>query len=155
MIIVRTTLFGICQRYGRLFMYSHVEQAQPQPRPHSPVWNKVLVLPPSDPSTEGLQQPPDPPPPYVHCSGYNQSFRLITANLEDLTTGRSEERGLYPFSMRSGLLQARPTSFSAGWQRFSPSVLIERVWVTFRYHCGGWSEEVNSCILIISYMVYL
>ncbi len=23
-----------------------------------------------------------------------------------------------------------------------------------RYHCGGWSEEVNSCILI-SYMVYL
>jgi hypothetical protein len=22
------------------------------------------------------------------------------------------------------------------------------------YHCGGWSEEVNSCILI-SYMVYL
>jgi hypothetical protein len=26
--------------------------------------------------------------------------------------------------------------------------------VLFRYHCGGWSEEVNSCILI-SYMVYL
>ncbi len=25
---------------------------------------------------------------------------------------------------------------------------------TVRYHCGGWSEEVNSCILI-SYMVYL
>jgi hypothetical protein len=24
-----------------------------------------------------------------------------------------------------------------------------------RYHCGGWSEEVNSCILILSYMVYL
>jgi hypothetical protein len=23
------------------------------------------------------------------------------------------------------------------------------------YHCGGWSEEVNSCILILSYMVYL
>ncbi len=23
-----------------------------------------------------------------------------------------------------------------------------------RYHCGGWSEEVNSCILILSYMVY-
>jgi hypothetical protein len=23
-----------------------------------------------------------------------------------------------------------------------------------RYHCGGWSEEVYSCILI-SYMVYL
>jgi hypothetical protein len=21
-----------------------------------------------------------------------------------------------------------------------------------RYHCGGWSEEVNSCILIISYI---
>jgi hypothetical protein len=27
--------------------------------------------------------------------------------------------------------------------------------VIVRYHCGGWSEEVNSCILIISYMVYL
>jgi hypothetical protein len=26
--------------------------------------------------------------------------------------------------------------------------------ITVRYHCGGWSEEVNSCILI-SYMVYL
>jgi hypothetical protein len=26
--------------------------------------------------------------------------------------------------------------------------------LTVRYHCGGWSEEVNSCILI-SYMVYL
>ncbi len=25
---------------------------------------------------------------------------------------------------------------------------------TVPYHCGGWSEEVNSCILI-SYMVYL
>jgi hypothetical protein len=24
-----------------------------------------------------------------------------------------------------------------------------------RYHCGGWSEEVNSCILILSYMIYL
>ncbi len=27
--------------------------------------------------------------------------------------------------------------------------------VYVRYHFGGWSEEVNSCILIISYMVYL
>jgi hypothetical protein len=27
--------------------------------------------------------------------------------------------------------------------------------ILVRYHCGGWSEEVNSCILIISYMVYL
>ncbi len=27
--------------------------------------------------------------------------------------------------------------------------------VNVRYHCGGWSEEVNSCILNISYMVYL
>ncbi len=26
--------------------------------------------------------------------------------------------------------------------------------INVRYHCGGWSEEVNSCILI-SYMVYL
>jgi hypothetical protein len=26
--------------------------------------------------------------------------------------------------------------------------------LTVRYHCGGWSEEVNSCILILSYMVY-
>ncbi len=27
--------------------------------------------------------------------------------------------------------------------------------VSVSYHCGGWSEEVNSCILILSYMVYL
>ncbi len=27
--------------------------------------------------------------------------------------------------------------------------------LSVRYHCGGWSEEVNSCILILSYMVYL
>jgi hypothetical protein len=27
--------------------------------------------------------------------------------------------------------------------------------VDVRYHCGGWSEEVNSCISILSYMVYL
>ncbi len=27
--------------------------------------------------------------------------------------------------------------------------------VFVRYQCGGWSEEVNSCILILSYMVYL
>jgi hypothetical protein len=27
--------------------------------------------------------------------------------------------------------------------------------VAVRYHCGGWSEEVNSCISILSYMVYL
>ncbi len=27
--------------------------------------------------------------------------------------------------------------------------------VSVRYHCGGWSEEVNSCILIFSSMVYL
>jgi hypothetical protein len=27
--------------------------------------------------------------------------------------------------------------------------------VLVRYHCGGWSEEVNSCILILSHMVYL
>ncbi len=26
--------------------------------------------------------------------------------------------------------------------------------IPVRYHCGGWSEEVNSCILN-SYMVYL
>jgi hypothetical protein len=27
--------------------------------------------------------------------------------------------------------------------------------IVVRYHCGGWSEVVNSCILILSYMVYL
>jgi hypothetical protein len=27
--------------------------------------------------------------------------------------------------------------------------------VIVRYHRGGWSEEVNSCILFLSYMVYL
>ncbi len=34
-----------------------------------------------------------------------------------------------------------------------PSALISVTIV--RYHCGGWSEEVNSCILFLSYMVYL
>ncbi len=33
--------------------------------------------------------------------------------------------------------------------------LQNAVFLIVRYHCGGWSEEVNSCILIISYMVYL
>ncbi len=33
------------------------------------------------------------------------------------------------------------------------STLVCRM-VGVRYHCGGWSEEVNPCILI-SYMVYL
>ncbi len=27
--------------------------------------------------------------------------------------------------------------------------------VSVRNQCGGWSEEVNSCILTLSYMVYL
>ncbi len=27
--------------------------------------------------------------------------------------------------------------------------------VTVRYHCGGWSEELNSRILLLAYMVYL
>jgi hypothetical protein len=27
-------------------------------------------------------------------------------------------------------------------------------YVSVRYHCGGWPEEVNSCVLN-SYMVYL
>ncbi len=35
------------------------------------------------------------------------------------------------------------------------SFLVQSLDVGVRYHCGGWSEEVNSCILIISYMVYL
>jgi hypothetical protein len=33
-------------------------------------------------------------------------------------------------------------------------VCIDFIGVLVCYHCGGWSEEVNSCILI-SYMVYL
>jgi hypothetical protein len=33
-------------------------------------------------------------------------------------------------------------------------ILTFSVKVVVHYHCGGWSEEVNSCILI-SYMVYL
>jgi hypothetical protein len=32
--------------------------------------------------------------------------------------------------------------------------IIDCTVVNVRYHCGGWSEEVNSCILI-SDMVYL
>jgi hypothetical protein len=27
--------------------------------------------------------------------------------------------------------------------------------VIVRYHCGGWSEELNSRILHLAYMVYL
>jgi hypothetical protein len=27
--------------------------------------------------------------------------------------------------------------------------------VRVRYHCGGWSEELNSRILLLAYMVYL
>ncbi len=34
---------------------------------------------------------------------------------------------------------------------YSKEIIVRIV----RYHCGGWSEEVNSCILILSYMVYL
>ena len=30
----------------------------------------------------------------------------------------------------------------------------QRVLDNVRYHCGGWSEEVNSCILIISYSTW-
>jgi hypothetical protein len=33
--------------------------------------------------------------------------------------------------------------------------LTQEIEIIVRYHCGEWSEEVNSCILIISYMVYL
>ncbi len=33
-------------------------------------------------------------------------------------------------------------------------ILARLSFISVRYHCGGWSEEVNSCILI-SYMVYL
>ncbi len=35
------------------------------------------------------------------------------------------------------------------------SIIEKRYNITVRYHCGGWSEEVNSSILVISYMVYL
>jgi hypothetical protein len=37
---------------------------------------------------------------------------------------------------------------------FSKELLFQATVGAVRYHCGGWSEEVNSCILI-SYMVYL
>jgi hypothetical protein len=39
---------------------------------------------------------------------------------------------------------------------YSMKLGLFSMWITLtvRYHCGGWSEEVNSCILI-SYMVYL
>ncbi len=39
------------------------------------------------------------------------------------------------------------------------STLFHRTSLAFtvlvRYHCGGWSEEVNSRIFFLSYMVYL
>jgi hypothetical protein len=41
--------------------------------------------------------------------------------------------------------------------RVSLGIILSELYVhmVVRYHCGGWSEEVNSCISIISYMVYL
>jgi hypothetical protein len=39
-------------------------------------------------------------------------------------------------------------------QNFDYFLNIREV-ICVRYHCGGWSEEVNSCIWILSYMVYL
>jgi hypothetical protein len=35
------------------------------------------------------------------------------------------------------------------------AIFIKQNTKTVRYHYGGWSKEVNSCILILSYMVYL
>jgi hypothetical protein len=33
--------------------------------------------------------------------------------------------------------------------------LKSEIIVLVRYHCGGWSEELNSHILLLAYMVYL
>ncbi len=49
----------------------------------------------------------------------------------------------------AGTLEAHPTTVKLTLESVGTSTAI-----IVRYHCGGWSEEVNSCILI-SYMVYL
>jgi hypothetical protein len=41
------------------------------------------------------------------------------------------------------------------FHRQIPTIFTNSVYIPVRYHYGGWSKEVNSCILIISYMVYL
>ncbi len=38
---------------------------------------------------------------------------------------------------------------------FRMVTIILPTYLIVRYHCGGWSEEVNSRILFLSYMVYL
>ncbi len=49
----------------------------------------------------------------------------------------------------------RSTLTSPGSIRVDPSFhVLGRLKGIVRYHCGGWPEEVNSCVLN-SYMVYL
>jgi hypothetical protein len=38
---------------------------------------------------------------------------------------------------------------------FKNAVFLKLRNINVRYHCGGWSEEVNSRIFFLSYMVYL
>jgi hypothetical protein len=45
-----------------------------------------------------------------------------------------------------------PEIFSYQFKKFFYKISLLIILV--RYHCGGWSKEVNSCILN-SYMVYL
>jgi hypothetical protein len=54
--------------------------------------------------------------------------------------------------IRDGLSFIENNNFVNNQNKIFESISIEIIYV--RYHCGGWSEEVNSCILN-SYMVYL
>jgi hypothetical protein len=43
---------------------------------------------------------------------------------------------------------------ACGWGRETSHNFRHNI-VPVRYHCGGWSEELNSRILLLAYMVYL
>ncbi len=59
------------------------------------------------------------------------------------------------FKVRSFDVQSfEVRSFEFRWRFRCFWLLKLALAISVRYHCGGWSEEVNSCILI-SYMVYL
>ncbi len=62
-----------------------------------------------------------------------------------------------PSFVWGGAENLRGLSHKRGWVKQAENLgasPCKRV-LSVRYHCGGWSEEVNSCILILSYMVYL
>ncbi len=86
-------------------------------------------------------------PAFGDCTKKIQIFRMKLFSSQLL-------KGQYFIKWSEGeLLDLKPDGnnflYCSSMKNFFPCIQI------VRYHCGGWSEEVNSCILIISYMVYL